>query len=220
MKRICWTLALMLCTMGLHAQITATTADGRVVILLEDGTWKFDTTVVASKKAPKLKKNRKKGNSGPSNPALNAIKCPDISENRTDPQTGEEVTALANSIEVMEAGRKKLTIGLSANKSGTLIWNISLIGEQGCKNRTPEVRITFTDGSKMKLLVANDFVCDNNITLYLGKRLGKKDEVLKLQNRTISSVTVVNQDNTEILTELSAEQGNVLQKAFICLSGK
>ncbi|MCE7990720.1 MAG: hypothetical protein HEP71_02020 [Roseivirga sp.] len=220
MKRICWALALMLTTIGMHAQITATTGDGRVVILLEDGTWKFDTTAVVSKKAPKLKKKRKKGNSGPNNPALAAIKCADISVNKTDTQTGEEITTLANSIEIMEGGRKKLTIGLSANKGGTLIWRISLIGEQGCKNRTPEVRITFTDGSKMKLYVANDFVCDNNITLYLGKKLGKKDEVLKLQNKTISSVTVVNQDQTEVLTELSAEQGNVLQKAFICLTGK
>ncbi|GAB5522175.1 MAG: hypothetical protein Roseis2KO_00470 [Roseivirga sp.] len=219
MKKICWAFALMLITVGLQAQITATTGDGRVVILLEDGTWKFDTTVVASKKAPKLKKKRKKGNPGPVNPALNNIKCPDIVVNQTSALTGEEVMALANTMEVQEAGRKKLTMGLSANQSGTLIWNINLIGQQGCKNRTPMVKVGFTDGSQLKLEVANDFVCDTQVTLYLGKKLGKKDEILKLQNRTISSVTVVNQDDTEILTELSTEQGNTLQKAFICLTG-
>lgn len=219
MKRTLWALALLLITAGLHAQITATTGDGRVVILMEDGTWKFDTTAVASKKAPKLKK-RKKGAKGPSNPALNGIKCSDIAANKTDTQTGEEVMALANTMEVKEAGRNKLAMGLSANKGGTLIWNINLIGKQGCKNRTPQVKLVFSDGSKMTLEVANDFVCDNNTTLYLGKKLGKKDEVLKLQNKTISTVTVINQDRTEVLTELSAEQGNILQKAFICLTSK
>lgn len=219
MKRTLWALALLLITAGLHAQITATTGDGRVVILLEDGTWKFDTTRVATKKAPKLKK-RKKGAQGPTNPALNAIKCADITVNKTDSQLGEEVMALANTMEIKEAGRNKLIIGLSAKKGGTLIWDINLIGEQGCKNRTPTVKLAFTDGSKMTLEVANDFVCDTNTTLYLGKKLGKKDEVLKLQNKTISSVTVVNQDNTEVLTQLSTEQGNILQKAFICLTSK
>lgn len=220
MKRICWAVTLMLITAGLHAQITATTADGRVVILLDDGTWKFDTTVVASKKSPRLKKKKKKGNPGPNNPALASIKCSDIAVNQTSAQTGEEVMALANSIQIKEEGRNKLALDLAANQGGTLIWNIKLIGQQGCKNRTPLIKVGFTDGSQMKIDVANDFVCDNSITIYLGKKLGKKDEVLKLQNRTISSVTVVNQDDSEVVSELSTEQGNTLQKAFLCLSGK
>lgn len=217
MKKAIWALALILMSASLHAQITATTADGRTVILLEDGTWKFDTTVVA-KKTPRLKKKRKKGDVGPTNPALNAIKCSDITWNTTDSQTGQEVMALTNTLEVKEDGRNKMAIGLSANEDKTLFWNINLIGQQGCKNRTPKVKIDFTDGSKMQLDVANDFICDNNITLYLGKKLGKKDELLRLQNKTIKSLTVLNQDGGETITSLASEQANVLQKAFICLT--
>jgi hypothetical protein len=217
MKKAIWALALILMSASLHAQITATTADGRTVILLEDGTWKFDTTVVA-KKSPKPMKKRKKGDVGPTNPALGAIQCSDITMNTTDPQTGQEVMALTNTIEVKEDGRNKMTIGLSANKDKTLFWNINLIGQQGCKNRTPKVKIDFTDGSKMQLDVANDFICDNNITLYLGKKLGKKDELLRLRNKTIKSITILNQGGGESTTALAAEQANVLQKAFICLA--
>lgn len=209
----------MLFTAGLHAQITATTGDGRIVILMDDGTWKFDTTAVA-KKVPKARKRRKKGGETPNNPALAAINCSDIAVTKMDPQMGEEMTMLSEPIEIKENGRNKAILNLSANKGGTVFWNINVIGQQGCKNRTPQVNVTFTDGSKMTLEVANDFICDTNTTLYIGKKLGKKGELSKLQNRTISTITVVSQDQSEITAELPTEQANLLQKAFICLTSK
>ena len=210
----------MLFTAGLQAQIKATTEDGKAVLLMEDGTWKIDSTAVAKKKLKKSKKKRKKGATGPTNPALASISCGDICETKMDPTFGEEVTVLSEVLEIKENGRNRMAVNLSANKSGTLFWNINVIGQQGCKNRTPQVKVSFTDGSNVTLEVANDFICDNNTTLYLGKRLGKKGELALFQNKTIATITVVNQDSSEVTGELATEQANILQKAFLCLTGK
>lgn len=217
------TLLLLLC-IGLctQAQTIATTEDGTKVVLKSDGTWMtlVDYTKSLNGEAPSPKSKKKESTPAAKKVTMDDFKCGDISVERMNTQSQEMEKVLKERMTLSEEGDEKpFSTTLRVNRNKTFVWDFNIRGQQGCAAQTPTVRLTFQDGSNIRLKVQNDFVCDADISLFLSKGLGNKNDLKALRSKPISMISVEARGGI-IEEDLSDEQAAILQKAFNCLNWK
>jgi len=223
-------LLLFLClSVSLSAQVIATTEDGKKVVLKSDGTWMSleDYTKSLSGGQPATTKGKKRGEKEKATaPApvkvitMDDFACGEIIGTKTNRQTQEEEKSLSEELLLSEAGAAtEVKTLLSVNSAKTYLWDMMIKGQQGCQKETPLVTVTFKDGKSIKLKVANDFLCDNRISLFLSKGLGNKNDLKALKTKPMSKITVKTTLG-DVEEDLDDRQAAILQKAFNCLGGK
>ena len=235
MKLRTLSLLLFLClSTTLQAQVIATTEDGKKVVLKSDGTWMsledYMKSLNGEKPAVKTRSGKKAKTSSENKEeeapvvakevTMDDFACGEIIASRTNRQTQEQEQALTEQLELADEGdRITFNTTLGVNSSKTYLWDFNIQGQKGCAAETPEILVTFKDGKSLKLKVATDFVCDSQVSLFLSKGLGNKNDLKALRGKPIREIAVKTRDG-DIIEDLTAEQGAILQKAFNCLDGK
>ena len=205
-----------------QSQTIATTEDGKKVVLKSDGTWVTLEDYAKSLSGESPTPTAKKEASAPAEKiySMKDFECGEVSIERMNPQSQEMEKSLPEAMLISEEKeQRKFTMNLRVNRNKTFIWDFSIRGQQGCAAQTPQVMVTFKDGSNIKLKVQNDFVCDQDISLFLSKGLGNKNDLKTLRSKPISMISVEARGET-IEEDLDGRQAAMLQKAFNCLNGK
>ncbi len=224
LKRILTLLFLLCFSVSIQAQVIATTEDGKKVVLNSDGTWlsleDYMKSLNGGAPTPKPKGKKEESTPAAKRVTMADFKCGEISVERMNTQSQEMEKSLKEEITISEEEEeKKFTTSLRANKNKTFVWDFRIRGQQGCAAQTPMVRVTFQDGSNIRLKVQNDFVCDSDVSVFLSKGLGNKNDLKALKGKPISLISVEARGGI-IEEDLTDEQAAILQKAFNCLGGK
>jgi len=179
------TLVLVCCIfLESNAQIKATTADGKKVILNSDGTWKYDLkTDSLSRTQPDTAMVKPP----PAKPPLN-LDCSVLVSFQRE-LAGDKYVGVSKKMIVSEDSKTGFTISFVKSKNGPLIWTTDILGGQ-CVNEENKMTIVFTDG--MRLLLGNDGKsnCEGTFTLYFGTTYGKEASLELFKTKEIAAIRV------------------------------
>lgn len=161
MKQTLIILALCFFITPTYAQKKATTEDGQIVILLDDGTWQL------SREVKPIASLEKKGD------------C-DFKTNQKDEFTGAQEVMLASK----EIAKDLYCTLLSVNKVKAFFLNY--VEDLGCLSSDSYIIFKFTDGSTLKMLNTNrDIDCGEGISF---QGIIKKDEMDQLSKKEIEKI--------------------------------
>ncbi len=165
------TVALFMSLTFCNAQTQATTNDGKLVLLNEDGTWTFDrSTQTATKTEPTT--------------------CDAYISTNVDKVTGDKTTSGKKNIIVSKDGGKKGFGFLLMNSKKVLIMSIKAVGASGCIDDDAKMNVLFTDGSRLELVNNGKFNCKSKFTLYFGGSFGKKKEFESFKNKEVEIIRI------------------------------
>jgi hypothetical protein len=191
-------LLLMFFSDSLGQTQTATTSDGKRVILKSDGTWEYEKSKTTSKAI--------------------AETCSDYVETTTDRMTDRTSTRGRKQIVASAEGKNGIAI-LTLLFNDTIILGITVVGG-GCIDKETSVIVLFDDDSKLTLKASNDFNCDGKATVYLRGLYEKQEALSDLANKKIKAMRVktsksfVEQDFKPNEASLLMSQLNCLKKVF------
>ena len=196
-KTILTLMVLVVSTFSLLAQTEATTKNGKKVILNDDGTWKYDTTIVVEE-------------------TVN-LECSELISTETDKMTGKSSTAAKNTLIVSDDGGKNgFGIFLMNSSSGSIIFSIQAVGAGGCIDDDNKMNILFRDGTRLELVNNGKFNCKSKFTLYFGGSFGKKKQLEMLRTKEIETMRIWT-SKSYVEKNLTSEQSKQLMKTVDCL---
>ena len=202
MKKITTTLLTVLTalTFAYGQNQNATTESGKKVILLPNGTWKYEDTIktAATNLDPK--------------------DCANWIKTEEDKVTGKSYTDMKEYLIISKDGGKKgFGINLMLSSSGSIIYSIKAVGASGCIDKGAKINILFTDGSRLELASDADFNCKGSASVYLGETWGKKSQLSELKLKKIDIMRVWTSDSF-VEEKFETDQAEQLLNAFNCLS--
>lgn len=182
-------------------QTTATTENGKKVILNEDGTWHFEKSI------------EKETIDG----SLVKTDCDKYISTEVDKMTGESSVA-SNEILIIskDGGKKGFGIYLMKSKRGSIILSIQAVGAGNCIDDDNKMNILFRDGTRLELTNDSKFNCDAKYTQYFGGSFGKKDQLEMLRSKEVETIRVWT-SNSYVEEDFTSEQSKTLLKTFDCL---
>lgn len=196
-KTILTLMVLAVSTFSLFAQTEATTKDGKKVILNDDGTWKYDTTVVVEK-------------------TVN-LECSELISTETDKMTGKSSTAAKKTLIISDDGGKNgFGIFLMNSSSGSIIFSIQAVGAGSCIDDDNKMNILFRDGTRLELVNNGKFNCKAKFTLYFGGSFGKKKQLEMLRTKEIETMRIWT-SKSYVEKDFTSEQSKQLMKTVDCL---
>ena len=196
-KTILTLMVLVVSTFSLLAQTEATTKNGKKVILNDDGTWKYDTTIVVEE-------------------TVN-LECSELISTETDKMTGKSSTAAKNTLIVSDDGGKNgFGIFLMNSSSGSIIFSIQAVGAGGCIDDDNKMNILFRDGTRLELVNNGKFNCKSKFTLYFGGSFGKKKQLEMLRTKEIETMRIWT-SKSYVEKNFTSEQSKQLMKTVDCL---
>ncbi len=197
-------LALSLCPISSVADTRAMTADGRTVILRDDGTWVFEGLVGASQAPP---------TPPPAEPS-----CSDSLIKHTDKVSGQSY--ISSEIIVVSTDEKT---GMSLHafsqypySENGVIWTINMVGGPTCIDDDDKMNILFKDGTRLELENDSKFNCDGKFTVYFGGVFGKKAEKTELATKDIATLRVWGRGDY-LQRDLTDAQAKTFRRAMACL---
>lgn len=186
----------------------ATTADGRRVVLNDDGTWRYLEESQAGE-----------GGAAAEVPDIDSqdLSCEALIETSVDKMTGNRITAMAEAMIISEDGDTGFAFNVFQGPDNTIVWLVAAKGAGNCVDDDDKVNILFTDGSRLELVNDGDFNCDPNITLYFRGIFGKRDPLNQLRVKTIESMRVWTRGEF-LQREIPSGDAERLRMALDCLA--
>jgi hypothetical protein len=184
------------------AQTTATTKEGKTVLLYEDGTWKYQEQS-ASKSSPS---------------AGSEFDCSAWIETTADKVSGKVITAAKKPIVVSKDQKTGFAILIMKSSDALkVILTIEIVGAGTCIDKGDEINILFRDGSRMTLSHASEFNCVPQADIYFGDVFGKNRELKELAEKQIATMRVWMR-GTHVDQDFSTSQSDEFQSVIRCLS--
>ena len=189
---------ILICNL-LSSQINATTEDGKKVILLNNGTWKYEKAI--EKEVQESSKSN----------------CDAYTVTTVDKVTGKSSISSKSTIIISENGGKKGFGILALKSSNSLILSIQAVGAGGCIDDDNKMNVLFRDGTRLELVNDGKFNCDARYTQYFGGNFGKKKELEMFQNKEVEIIRIWT-SKSFVEEELTKEQSNELMNTIKCLT--
>ncbi|MEQ8712468.1 MAG: hypothetical protein RIC80_05600 [Cyclobacteriaceae bacterium] len=182
---------LLLFSLSTFAQMRATTEDGRAVLLMRDGTWKFADQAAA-----------------PTNYDCNSL----------TKQLNDQKSAAQKPIRMQ--GARGADIGFFPQKDGNYVTMlIDAQGDDQCMITGSVVNLTFRDGTIVDMKNSGEANCDGRGLLTLGTN-DKSNKMLTLfKTKELATVRVWNK-TTSTLAILDPEESKMLLNTYWCLLGR
>ena len=177
---------------------TATTESGKKVILMPNGSWKYDTVKIVQTK-------------------LDPNDCNNWTRIEEDKVAGKSFTVMKEPLVISKDGGKTgfdITLLLTER---SIVVSITTSGTVGCIDEGDKINILFTDGTRMELANQSSFNCKGNATIYFGGIFGKKGSLKELKEKKIDTLRVWTRDNY-VEEKFTDEQAEQLKNTLICLS--
>lgn len=179
----------------LSAQIEATTADGKKVILRDDFTWQY---------APVEK----------ADPA--SLDCSDLIKVESDKVTGKETEYFQ--LIVSQDDKKGFGIHIFKVDNGAAI-AITATGAGSCIDDDDKANILFRDGTRLETTNMAKFNCKGNFTLFVGPGWRTKKEAEALTTKEIQTLRVWTSDGY-VEEDFTPEQSASFRTALACMLEK
>ncbi len=189
MKSILTVLLVLSAFIGM-AQIKATTDDGRAVLLMRDGTWKFETGQKQEVTFECDALTKKSGDSSGSSSPL-----------------------------IIEKSGKRLALTLVKSADGNINLMINTDGAGDCSKKGSAITIGYRDDTSEKFTNDAESNCNKRLNIALGKATKDNALVNKLKNKEIATILAYTQDGN-ISVVLDSEQSKVFLNTLWCLSAR
>ena len=190
---------MLLFTLTASAGTEAVTADGKAVILNDDGTWVLKPTEAAPVEAVEVSSD-----------------CSVLTKTETDRMTGRTTTHMMKALMLSDDGNDGLAIDV-LRASNVTIWSTRAFGASACVDDTSKVNILFRDGTRLEMENDISFNCEHDLATFYGGIFGKKSQYEQLSTKEIDMLRVWTHEGFVERT-LSAEQATLLRNSFACLS--
>ncbi|MEM8893237.1 MAG: hypothetical protein AAGC88_01590 [Bacteroidota bacterium] len=172
------------------SQMRATTEDGRAVLLLRDGTWRFANAAEA--------------------PA--SYDCNDL--------TQVEGSNAAAQKPLKIQGKNGGSVSLYPKKGGKYVTMIlATEGDESCMITGSVVNLMFRDGTQMDMKNSGENNCDGRGLLTMGTNDKSNQLLTMLKTKELSSIRVWNKTSS-ILATLDPEQSKLMLNTVWCLLGR
>lgn len=191
MYKSIFSLLLLILPIVANAQIKATTQDGRDVLLMQDGTWKF---------ANQTQKEVK-------------FDCPSLVK------TSGESSASADVLWVEGASGKKAGLALVRDQDGMVNLLINPDGAGNCMQSGSAINVTYRDGSKEKWSNSAESNCNKRVSVSLGKSAKNNVQLNTLKNKEIASLNIYTKEGSIPVT-LDAQQSKIFLNTLWCMTSK
>jgi hypothetical protein len=152
-----------------NAQTQATTNDGKLVLLNEDGSWAYEEKIETK---------------------IEPTACDAYISTDVDKVTGKKSTAIKKSIIVSKNGGKKGFGFFLMNSKKSLIMSIKAVGAGGCIDDDAKMNVLFTDGSRLELINNGKFNCKSKFTLYFGGGFGQEKILENFKNKEVEIIRI------------------------------
>ncbi len=190
MKLSIFTAFLLLFSLSTFAQMKATTEDGRAVLLMRDGTWRFATQAEA--------------------PA--SYDCNDLTLVDGSKSSAQKPLKID--------GRNNGSVSFYPQKDGQYVTMLMASeGEENCMITGSVVNLTFRDGTKMDMKNSGEANCEGRGLLTLGTNDKSNQLLTLLKTKELSSVRVWNKTSS-ILATLDPEDSKLMLNTVWCLLGR
>lgn len=177
------------------SQISATTDNGKKVILHENGTWEYE------KEKTKVK--------------IKNHECNTIIETLEDKMTGQISQIMSKPITITNSNSEGILISLIKAK-GVIAFSTSVVSDMPCIEKGGKIYLLFEDGSRFTLLNILDFNCDGNSMAAFSITTNNEDALEKFKNKKLDSVRVVFSKGSADF-KLGKKQAEKLKNGFLCL---
>lgn len=190
-------LIVVLCSIAVSGQESATTASGRKVILSPDGTWR-------NAELPKPASPSSSGN------------CDQWLLTTTDKVTGNRAISGKAGFLLSDDGKSGMRIiTMKLKESVILALRVAESGT-GCIDEASRVYFLFRDGSRLILNHRSKFNCDGDATLYFGGVFGGADNLAQLKTKEVETIRVETRKSS-VTRDLTPEQSRRLIGELSCL---
>lgn len=194
-------LLLIIFNCELFAQISASTSDGKQVVLFSDGTWKY-------KEASTKVMAESTGSMG---------SCEELITTQIDKMTGKSSTSSKNAIIISKDGGKN-GFGIFFLKSDkSIIMSIKAVGAGSCIDDKGKMNVLFRDGTRLELKNDGKFNCDGKYTQYFGDMFGHQDEQLLFKTKEIETIRIWT-SKSYVEENFSEKQSKEFMQSMKCLS--
>ncbi len=196
MKNLITLLFIVLFSLSIFGQNkTATTEDGKKVILKPDKTWDF---------VKEVSSNTTEGD------------CSDYIQSRTDKMTGNSYSHIKEPLIISTDGKTGFKISLLESK-GAIIFSITVVKSGfGCVDDDASIIILFDDNTRITLITNTKFNCKGDVTTYFKGVFGKEDQLRQLTEKKIQAIRV-NSRNGLADQDFSETDAAKFQRSLICL---
>ncbi|GEM_PF-4947303 len=190
MKSSCLFILSLLFCLSSYAQMRATTEDGRAVLLLRDGTWRF----------------------------ANAAEAPESYDCNDLTQTDGAMSAAQKPLKIQ--GRNGGSVSLYPKKGGKYVTMlIATESDENCMITGSVVNLMFRDGTQMDMKNSGEANCDGRGLLTMGANDKSNQLLTLLKTKELSSVRVWNKTSS-ILATLDPEDSKLMLNTIWCLLGR
>ena len=194
-------IAALICLLApiMPAQTTATTSDGKTVILNSDGTWTYQQQAPAA--------------------APDTTDCSAWIKTAEDKVSGKQYTTAKEYLIVANDDRKE-GFGFNLMKSSSsksVIMSIVVAGGSGCVDDGDDINILFRDGTRLTLANMGEFNCEAKSTVYFGVIWGKKKELMELATKEIATMRVWTR-REYVERDFTPSESNTLRNSLRCLA--
>lgn len=181
-----------------HAQIEATTADGKIIILNNDSTWRYKKVV--KRDAVKVD-----------------FDCKNYIETKTDKVSGRTGTYSTKPVMITKDQKNGLAIQMLARKTGGFAVSIVTVQSGVCIDEGSLTNILFRDGSRIELKNESSFNCDAGTSYWFGGPDGKEEEAKILQSVEIDIIRI-RTTKGRIEETLTPQQSRQLMRTVYCMN--
>ncbi len=199
-KRILLIASFILCSQFLVAQINATTATGKEVILNENGTWEY------------VKETDTQSQAQISEDCSNFIKKVTSKKNGYQSLVSKETLVVSDDGGHTGFGIEAFT-DLRAN---AFVINVKAVGAGDCVNEDT-INILFRDGTTIELKNDEGLNCKAKYTIYFGGSFGRQKEKEDLATKEIKTMRA-STSRGSLERDFTPEQSKQLMKTISCLT--
>jgi hypothetical protein len=202
MKKILLILVIISLSNDLLSQTKAITTDGKEVILLDTGTWKYTNEKQESEPTPTIEE---------------ISDCSKYIMTEEDKVTGTKTTTIKEMLIVSNDGGKNGFGIYILQGTKSIIFSIKAIGAGSCIDDTNKMNILFRDGSRLELTNDGKFNCDSNYTQYFGGVFRKTKELEMLKTKEVEIMRIWT-SKSFVEETFTSEQSKVLLNTTRCLA--
>jgi hypothetical protein len=244
--KIAGALALLCCLIGEgRAQVTATTSDGRKVLLYPDGTWKYvfetdgrkvtlnpdgtwryetvaDTTMKLSTTVPVETMPIVSVDSikhAPVKPPVKRVPlnldCSALVAVERSIQ-GDRFVAQSKTIKVTTDSTTGFAISFYKSKNGPLIWTTAIAARGHCIKEENKMLIVMKDGTRYQVDNNGKPNCDGSFKLYFGGTYGKETQLESLQSQEIAAIKAWT-SNSFVEETFSEDHSSLFKASINCM---
>jgi hypothetical protein len=179
------------------------TIDGKRITIMDDGTWKQDSTLPTPPTIPTI--------------ALKDTCCDSLTMTVVDQIEGKSYKAASGPIIISDDNEEGMVISILKPASGAVVLSIKCFGAGPCVDRGDKIHVLFSDNTRLELKAGGKFNCDAPSTVYFRGVFGNESALKELTSKKVQALRVWTGDSF-IEQALTMDMATKLQYTLKCMA--